>query len=114
MSDINEVVKRGQQRYGEAQFDLASKIVSDSFQDPGTRDQFIAAVARNTDGDGIIMRRASELMAKSTGREGPKNDEREARISRINVKSAMYDTVSDADWHAAFSKTYGEKSKKRR
>jgi hypothetical protein len=26
----------------------------------------------------------------------------------------MYDTVSDADWHAAFSKTYGEKSRKRR
>jgi hypothetical protein len=114
MSDINEVVERGRKRYGAAEFDAASQLVIDNIKDEGARAQFIAQVARHDDGDGVVYRHAQEIRSKALGREGPKSDDREAKIARINPRSPMFDTVSDADWHAAFSKTYGEKSRKRR
>jgi hypothetical protein len=112
--DINAVVERGRKRYGAAEFDAASQVAIDAIPDPSARAQFVAAIARNAEGEDLVWRRANELRARTMGREGPKSDEREARIAKINVKSAMYDGVSDADWHAAFSKTYGEKARKRR
>jgi hypothetical protein len=114
MSDIDAVVERGRKRYGAGEFDQAAQIVMDAIQDPASKAQFVAAVARNAAGEDIVIRRAAELRSKALGREGPKSDEREARIARINVKSPMYDSVEDRDWHDAFSKTYGEKSRKRR
>jgi hypothetical protein len=114
VSDINSVVERGRKRYGAAEFDAASQVAMDAIKDPSAQAQFVAAIARNAEGEDLVWRRANELRSKTLGREGPKNDEREARISRINPRSPMYDTVSDSDWHAAFSKTYGEKSRKRR
>lgn len=114
MSDINEVVERGRKRYGAQEFDAASQVVMEHIKDPGSQAQFIAALTRNDDAEGVVMRHAADLRSKALGREGPKNDEREQRISRINVRSPMYDTIDDRDWHAAFSKTYGEKARKRR
>jgi hypothetical protein len=113
MSDINEVIERGRKRYGAAEFDAASQVVVDGIQDPGARAQFVAAVARNAEGEDIVFRRAHELRSKALGREGPKQD-REAKIASINVRSPMYDTVEDRDWNSAFDQSYAERRKKRR
>ena len=114
MSDINAVVECGRKRYGAAEFDAASQLVIDNIKDEGARAQFIAQVARHDDGDGVVYRQAQEIRSRALGREGPRSDDREAKIARINVKSAMYDTMPDSDWNAAFDKTYGAKAKKRR
>jgi hypothetical protein len=113
MSNINAVIERGRKRYGAAEFDQASQIVIDHIRDEGSRAQFIAAVARNPDGDGIVMRHAAEIRLKATGREGPKED-REEKIANINPRSPMFDSVEDRDWNASFDRTYGSKAKKRR
>ena len=114
MTDINAVVERGRKRYGAAEFDAASQIVMDHIKDPGSQAQFIAALARNAEAEGIVMRRAAELRLKATGREGPKSDDREEKISRINPRSPMFDSEDDRDWNASFDATYGAKAKKRR
>lgn len=114
MSDLDAVVERGRKRYGAAEFDAASQVVVDSIKDTEAKAQFAMAVARNAEGEDIVMRRASEIRAKALGREGPKSDEREARIASINVKSPLYDTMDDRDWHTAFDRTYGASKRKRR
>jgi hypothetical protein len=114
MNDINAVVERGRKRYGAAEFDQASQIVIDHIQDASAREQFVAAVARNAEGEDIVYRRAQELRSKALGREGPKNDEREARIAKINVKSPLYDTIDDRDWNAAFDARYNGAKRGRR
>lgn len=113
MSDIDAVVERGRKRYGAAEFDAASQIVVDSLKDDSTKGQFVAAVARNADGEGIVMRRAHELRSLALGREGPKQY-RDAKIASINPRSPMFDTADDRDWNDAFNAIYGAKSKKRR
>jgi hypothetical protein len=114
MSDIEKVIERGRQRYGLGEFDAAAQVVMDSIRDEGTKAQFIAAVARNDDGEGVVYRRANEIRSKAIGKEGPKTDAREQRIASINVRSPMYDTMSDSDWNAAWDRTHGAKAKKRR
>jgi hypothetical protein len=114
MTDINAVIERGRKRYGTAEFDQASQLCIDAIQDPSAREQFVAAVARNAEGEDIVYRRANELRSKALGREGPKSDAREQRIASINPRSPMYDTVKDDEWNAAFDAKYGAKARKRR
>jgi hypothetical protein len=114
VSDINAVVERGRKRYGSAEFDQASQVCMDAIKDESSRAQFVAALARNAEAEGIVMRRAAELRLKATGREGPKSDDRQEKISRINPRSPMFDSEDDRDWNASFDATYGAKAKKRR
>lgn len=114
MSDINVIVERGRKRYGAAEFDAASQVCLDHIPDPGAKAQFVAAVARNDEGEDLVWRRAQELRSKAMGREGPKSADREEKIARINPRSPMFDLADDRDWNASFDATYGQKAKKRR
>jgi hypothetical protein len=111
--DINVVVERGRKRYGAAEFDAASQVAVDAIPDAAARAQFVAAIARNAEGEDLVWRRAHELRSKAMGREGPKQD-REEKIARINPRSPMFDSADDRDWNASFDATYGAKAKKRR
>jgi hypothetical protein len=114
MSDIEKVIERGRKRYGASEFDAASQLVIDNIKDDASKAQFIAQVARHDDGDGVVYRQANEIRRRALGREGPGSDDREAKIARINPRSPMFDTVSDADWNASFDAKYAAKPRKRR